>query len=248
MIQRQNNQLTFIDHLEEFRNRLVKAVIFFIGAGCLCYLYVDRVLEFLLKPVGQLYFLSPTEAFETHIFVTIFGGFLLSLPFIFFQFWQFVSTALTSPERRYLSIFIPLSVFLFILGSAFAYFVVLPFSLTFLLSFSSPLIKPMITVGRYIHFVGTLVLAFGVIFEFPLVMLFLIKIGLATPEFLIQQRRYAIVIIFILSAILTPPDWVSQLFMALPLLLLYEVSIGLAKWHAVFEVRKADLRKGLSTS
>jgi len=238
---KQNKRTTFIDHLEELRGRLIKSLIFFIAICCVFYSCVDRILELFIRPVGQLYFLSPAEAFEAHITLTFLGSFLLASPFIFFQFWQFIATALTPQERRYVRIFAPLSVVLFLLGCAFSYFVVLPFSVKFLMGFSSELVKPMITVSRYIHFVGTMVLAFGFVFEFPLIMLFLIKIGIATPEFLIQQRRYSIVFIFIISAVLTPPDCVSQLLMALPLLLLYELSIGLAKWHVRSGAKKTSL-------
>ena len=242
---KQNRQSTFLNHLEELRNRIIKCLIFFVAVSCLFYQYVESILQFLIKPVGQLYFLSPSEAFEARIVLTIFGGFILSSPFIFFQLWQFLSAALTSQEKRFVTIFAPFSMVLFLLGCAFAYFVALPFSITFLLSFSTEFIKPMITVSRYIHFAGTLVLAFGFIFEFPLVMLFFIKMGIATPEFLIQQRRYAIVFIFIISAILTPPDCVSQLLMALPLLFLYELSIVMAKWHVQSEAKKARWSVGL---
>ena len=115
------------------------------------------------------------------------------------------------------------------LGAVFAYFVTIPISIRFLLSFSTDLIVPMITVKSYISFVGTMLLAFGVIFELPLVLMFLTKIGIATPAFLMQKRKHAIIIILVVSAFITPPDFITQLIMAVPLVILYEVGIVASK-------------------
>jgi len=126
-------------------------------------------------------------------------------------------------------IFGPCSLFLFFLGGIFAYFVIIPISIHFLLSFSTPSIVPMITIKSYVSFVVTMLLAFGVVFELPLVLMFLTKIGVATPAFLVQKRKYAVVIILIVSAFITPPDCVTQILMALPLIVLYEAGIIISK-------------------
>lgn len=221
--------LVFTEHLEELRSRLLKCIAVVVVTSCFFYRVIDPALEFLIRPIGRLVFISPAEAFLAVFTLTVLGGTITALPFLFYQIWAFVSVALTEDERRYVKVFGPLSLMFFILGVSFAYFVILPISLNFLLMFSSDLILPMITVDKYISFVGTLALGFGVIFEMPLIIVFLTKIGIATPAFLIQKRRHAIVSIFVASAVLTPPDYVSQILMAVPLILLYEISILFAK-------------------
>ncbi len=223
-------ELTFVEHLEELRGRLIRAVCCWVAACLVVYHFVDPILRFLVRPFGQFYFFSPYEAFEAKLLLILWGGLIVASPYILFQLWAFFSAAFNVQAQKYIAVFVWLSSAFFLLGCAFAYWVVLPFSTKFLLSFSSDVLRPMISISRYLNFVTSLVMAFGVIFEFPLVMVFFVQVGIATPEFLIQMRRYAVVAIFVISAILTPPDWVSQLFMAFPLLGLYELSILLAKW------------------
>ena len=238
-----DKQLTFFEHLEELRSRIVKSAIIIIAASCLFYGYVDRLIPFLIKPVGHVVFTSPAEAFVAQIMLAFFGGIFLSMPVVLYQVWQFVSAGLTETERKYIVIFIPLAYAFFTLGCAFAYFAVLPAMLKFFLSFSTPYVMPMITVSQYISFVGTVVLSFGFIFELPLAIVLLTKIGIATPQFLVEKRRHAIVLIFIVSAVLTPsPDWVSQLIMAIPLTVLYEISIIFSKLTYRLNARRANIR------
>lgn len=218
-------ELTFLEHLEELRSRLIKTVGAVAVGACVSYFFIERFLAFITQPVGPLIFTSPADAFIARMTLTLFGGFFLALPVIVYQIWQFVSAGLVEREKGHVRIFGPLSLILFLGGAAFGYFVMVPMSLYFLLSFKTAQMVPMITVDRYISFVGTLVLAGGVIFELPLVITFLAKIGIATPEFLRQKRRYAIVLILIVSAVITPPDVISQLLMAAPLLILYELGI-----------------------
>ncbi|HLF17600.1 MAG TPA: twin-arginine translocase subunit TatC [Candidatus Omnitrophota bacterium] len=229
-MKRKVDRLSFFDHLDELRERLIKAVTAFVLASCLAYQYKDHILAFIIKPVGKLMFTSPADAFVIQLGLSFLGGFLLSLPVTVYQLWRFVAAGLKEEERRFVSVFAPVSFVLFVLGVAFAYYVFVPFSLSFLLSFSSDTLVAMITVKDYFSYVVTLIFAFGVIFEFPLVILFLAKIGIATPAFLIQKRRHSIVLIFITAAILTPPDGITQLLMAVPLLALYELSIIVAKF------------------
>lgn len=221
--------LSFLGHLEELRSRILKSLLAVALTSVFSYAYADPLLKFLIKPVGHLVFTSPAEAFLATINVTVWGGVILAFPFILYQFWSFVYEALTESERKYVRIFGPFSLILFLSGIVFGYFVMAPISLRFLLSFSSASLVPMIRASEYLSFVGSFVLAFGVVFELPLILIFLVKIGIASPEFLRQKRRYAIVVIFILSAILTPPDCVSQFLMAVPLLVLYELGILLAR-------------------
>ena len=218
-------EFSFFGHFDELRTRLIKCLLAFFVATCVAYIFVEPVLAFIVKPVGYLIFTAPSDAFIARMSLTFLGGFLLSAPIIIYQIWQFVASGLKEKEQRYIVFFAPLSLIFFVMGALFAYVIMIPFALRFLLSFSTDFMLPMITVKNYISFVGTWVVAFGVVFELPLVLMFLAKIGVATPEFLRQYRRHAIVLILIISAILTPPDVVSQILMAVPLMVLYEIGI-----------------------
>jgi sec-independent protein translocase protein TatC len=220
-----SQERSFFAHLHELRGRLLKVLAALALCSCVMYAFLDPLLRFLLKPVGRLVFTSPEEAFNARMMLAVMGGFLLALPYTVFQIWRFVASALTPQEQKYVKIFGPLSLCFFIFGVLFGYFVILPVSFNFLLGFASPWMVPMITVDKYISFVGTIIFASGVTFELPLIIAFLARIGIATPEFLRQKRRYAIVSILIASAVLTPPDMVSQLILAAPLMVLYELGI-----------------------
>ena len=219
------NDFSFFEHLDELRGRLIKSLIASAVASCIVYSYIDRLLLLVVHPVGKLVFTSPPDAFTARIKLTLVIGGILAFPYIIFQAWQFTASALSATEKKYIVFFVPLACVAFLAGILFAYFVMLPISIRFLLSFSSEGMVPMITVNSYISFVGTLLLASGVVFELPLMMLFLTKMGIATPAFLIQKRRHAIVLILIVSAVLTPPDVFTQLIMAIPLIALYEIGI-----------------------
>ncbi|MFA5059565.1 MAG: twin-arginine translocase subunit TatC [Candidatus Omnitrophota bacterium] len=223
-----HNQLTFLEHLDELRSCLIRSILAIIVAACFFYQYIHQAMDFLIRPVGSVVFTSPAEALMAHITLTMLGAVLLASPYILYQIWNFISAGLKAQEQKLLSIFLPASLFLFILGALFAYFIILPIALKFFLSFSSSMLRPMITIGKYVSFVVTLVLSFAVVFELPVVIAILTTMGIVTPDFLRQKRRLAIVIILIVSAILTPPDCVSQLLMAIPIIVLYEISIGLA--------------------
>ncbi len=218
-------ELSFWDHLEELRVRIIKSVLGIVLGSIVFSFFVPRIYPFILRPIGRVVFISPAEAFITYLTLTILGGFVLAMPFIFFQAWRFVIDGLTIQEIRLVCFFFPLSVFLFFGGLLFAYAVVIPIAVHFFLSFSNDLVRPMITLSRYVTFWGTILLTFGAIFEWPLLMIFLTKVGIITPRFLIEKARYAIVFIFIVSAVLTPPDCLTQILMAIPLLLLYGIGI-----------------------
>ncbi len=226
----EDKKITFVEHLEELRSRIIKSVIFIIVVSGVVYTLAGKILSYLVKPVGgTLVFIGPAEAFVTNIKIALFGGLFLSSPFILCQIWQFISQALRKSERKYVLIFGPVSFIFFILGIGFGYFVIVPIGLKFLLGFATDFLVPMITISKYISFIGTMTFAFGVVFQLPLAMLFLAKIGIVTPAFLSQKRRHAIVIIFIVGALLTPPDVITQCLMAGPLILLYELGILFSK-------------------
>lgn len=225
----EEKSLSLVGHLEELRSRLIKTVVFVLVCFFGAYAFVDALLPVLIAPVGRLVFIAPQEAFVARIKIAFFVGLFIASPFILYQAWQFVSGGLNEREQKYIRIFGPLSFVFFVLGVCFCYFIITPISVKFLLGFSCELMEPMITVSKYISFVGTLTLMFGVVFELPLVTLFLTKIGVVTPTFLMEKRKQAIVIMFVLSAVLTPPDVITQCFMAVPLFLLYELGIIFSK-------------------
>jgi len=220
---------TITEHLEELRSRIIKSVIFIIIASCLFYKFTPTLLAQLVKPVGNLVFIAPQEAFITNIKIAFIGGLFLALPFVLYQVWRFVWTGLKRKEKKYSLIFGPISFIFFILGSAFGYFIIIPIGIKFLLSFATDFVRPMISINKYVSFVGTLTFCFAVIFQLPLISLFFTKIGLVTPAILSSKRKHAIVAIFILAAFLTPPDMITQMLMAVPLLVLYEIGIIFSK-------------------
>ena len=221
---------SIIEHLEEFRRRILKSLAFVALFSAASYYYIDNIFAYIAKPVGRVVFVSPPEVFLAYIKLSLFCGVLLSSPFLAYQFWRFVSSGLYTSEKRYLLVFGPLSVLLFSGGAAFGFFIVVPIAIKVLLGISkSPMITPMITVNNYVSFVGVLTIMFGVVFELPILVLLLTKLGIVNPRMLSTKRRYAILFIFIIAGVLTPPDVVSQILMAVPLLVLYEISILLAK-------------------
>ncbi len=216
---------TFFDHLDELRGRVIQFLFVYIVCCFFIYNLTGSILPYIIRPVGAVVFNAPGEAFSAYMILTLLGGFIIALPYFLYQVWVFAWEALTDKERKYIVLFGPLSLVFFIGGASFAFFVIVPIALKFLLSFSSNYVVPMISIKNYISFVGSFVLAFGIVFELPLILVFLVKIGIATPEFLRQYRRHAILVILIVSAILTPPDAISQLLMAMPLVVLYELGV-----------------------
>ncbi len=220
----------FWAHLEELRNRLMRVAVCFIICFLICFNYIDRLVPYLIKPAGKLIFNSPADAFGIYVTLSIVAATIISSPYILFHLWSFVGKALHEREQRFIMVFGPLSLVFFLSGVAFAYWVAVPMSYKFLMTFSSDYLIPMVTVDKYFDFMGQLMLAFGLTFELPLIMAFFASIGLATPEFLRQKRRHAILIIVIVAAILTPPDVASQVILALPLIVLYELGIIFVKF------------------
>lgn len=225
-----DKQLTLSEHLNELRGRLIKAIISLLVATCILYNFVKSILPHIIKPAGKLVFIAPQEAFVSNIKIAFFGGILLSSPLIIYQIWRFVSDGLQPNEKKYILIFAPFSLILFLIGASFGYFIITPIGIKFLLAFATDHLVPMITISKYISFVGMLTLAFGTIFQLPLVSLFLTKIGIVTPALLKEKRKHAIVVMFIAAATLTPPDVITQCLMAVPLLILYEIGIIFSKF------------------
>lgn len=229
--------MPFLDHLEELRWRLIKSIVAVIIAAIGVYLVSDFVLKLLIDPyneaaahannssVQKLIFLTPTGGFMIRIKLSVFVGILVALPVIFYQLWQFVVPGLLEKEKKYVPAIIFFSTFCFLAGAFFCYFVVLRYGLRFLLGFQTTDLQATISINEYLQFITTLIFVFGLIFELPILAFFLTKIGLLTPAFLRHYRRHGIVIMVILAAVITPPDVFTQVLLAGPLILLYEISI-----------------------
>ena len=221
-------RMPFLDHLEELRWRLIWCVLAVVVTAVGCYFFIDTIIALLVHPAPKdikLIFLSPTEAFMTYLKVAGYAGLVIALPFVAWQFWRFVMPGLYAKERRAVGPIVIFTVICFVAGALFAYFLIIPFGLKFLLSYQTDFLIANITIGKYLGFVVTMLLVFGFVFELPVLAYFLSLIGVLTPDFLRKKRRYGILILFIVAAILTPPDAFSQMMLAIPLLILYEISI-----------------------
>lgn len=223
------NKATILEHLEELRRRIIISVVALVAGTVAAWFFSGQVLDFLTaggpKPVQT----AVAEVFMVQIRLSLIMGLILAIPVIIFQVAGFVLPALETGEKVYLYVFLPGSVLLFALGVAFAYFGVLPFALKFFLGFGGDRFTPVISISSYIGFITGLIIPFGIVFELPMVVLILSKIGLVTPEFLSRQRKFAILIIFVIAAVMTPPDVFSQVVMAGPMIVLYEISIWISR-------------------
>ncbi|WP_457680059.1 twin-arginine translocase subunit TatC [Thermovibrio sp.] len=228
-------ELPITEHIEELRERLIKSAVAILLGFLVAWPFKKKILLFLERPLppdlrGKLIFLSPPEAFFTALKVSFFAGILIASPFVLYQVWKFIEPGLYEHEKKFILPFMFFSVLFFFLGASFAYFVILPFGLRFLLGFMGDLLTPQITVGNYISFVIQMILAFGFVFLLPVIVWLLSKLGVINYKMLEKNRKYAILIIFIVAALLTPPDAFSQIMMAIPLLALYEFSIWVSKF------------------
>ncbi len=219
-----------LEHLEEIRLRLLR-VFLWVGLGSvLAWQYAHLLLSYLVRPVGQVVFTSLTEPFLVHLKVAFFGGILLASPLIAWESWGFVRPALKQTPARLAIILLALaSAVLFLAGVWFGWKILVPSALQVLLAFGGDFMTPMISVGGYLSFVGWLAVGCGLIFQTPIIVLFLVAAGLVRPQTLVRHWRVAIVLILLMAALLTPtPDIFSQLLMAAPLFVLYFFSVMIA--------------------
>ncbi|EQB63868.1 MAG: hypothetical protein RBG1_1C00001G1447 [candidate division Zixibacteria bacterium RBG-1] len=223
-------EMPFLAHLEELRWRIIKSLISILLFSVIAYLFSEKILDFLTKSVDNIYFTAPTEAFAVRIKISLIAGLILSFPVVFYQLWQFVVPGLMDKEAKMVIPAVIFATFFFVGGAVFCFYLVLPVGIKFLLSFQTDKLKPWLSVKDYISFVSWMILAFGLVFQLPIVSYFMGKVGIITHKTLSKGRKYAIVIILILAAALTPsPDVFSQLMLAAPLYFLYEVSIILVR-------------------
>ena len=252
-------EMSFLDHVEELRWHLVRSTIAILIVASVAFIFKGIVFDKILfapKDAGFVTYrffcmvskffgteglciddipftfqsLAMAEQFSVHIWTSIAVGFILSFPFIIYEFWKFISPGLYEKERKGARSFIVISSMLFFIGVLFGYYVVTPLSVNFLGNYSvSDAVDRNIKIGSYISLVRSSMLASGLIFELPIIMYFLTKMGLVTPEFLRKYRKHALVLVLILAAVITPPDVISQVIVAVPILILYEVSIHISK-------------------
>lgn len=222
---------TLIEHLSELRFRLVRiAWGIFLGVIA-CYNFTFQIFDWMRAPIapylptGGLVFTGPMDKFIAHLKIAFFGGILLSLPWIVFQIWKFVSPGLYSKERKVAIGFIASGTLLFLMGVSFCYFVVLPMAFHFLMTYGGDVDKPMITISQYMEFVTTTAMMFGLAFELPLVIVTLGLLNIIDQAFLRKNRKYAVMAIAVISAVITPPDLLSMVMMLAPMWLLLEISI-----------------------
>ena len=242
----QIDKLTVTGHLQELRQRLVKSVIVVIITTSISFFFAKQIFDILIRPAGDinLIFVEMTEMFGTYMKVALASGIALAMPFLVYQLVMFVSPALTRQEKRYVYLMLPFVAFMFLGGLAFGYFILVPPATNFLISFGSDIAEPQIRIGNYISIVLRLLLSIGAVFETPVIILFLTKIGVITPKWLANKRKYAFVGAFILAAIITPTfDPVNQSLVAAPLIILYETSIWISKlvWRGKPSVVHPDL-------
>jgi len=237
----EDTRMPITQHLEELRKRVLIVLGVLLVGFLACWGFSGQILHLIelpvLRHVERLQFDTLTDPFFTHLKAAFYASLFLTFPVTLGQVWLFVSPGLYRREKAAFWPFLLISYPLFVGGGLFVYLVVFPFAFEFLITFD-PSLQPSLRVGDYLAFTVRLIFVFGLVFEMPLISLLLTRMGVLTPGFLARSRRYAVVIIFVAAAILTPPDVFTQLLLAGPLLLLYEVSI-LVSWLAMRRKRKA---------
>ncbi len=242
------SKMPLLDHLIELRQRLLYSAIALLVAFLVCFYFAQNLFDFLVNPLAEillesggddrhrrLIFTDLTEVFFTHIKVAFFFGAFISCPIFLTQMWLFIAPGLYRNEKRAIAPFLTASPILFFLGGALVYFIITPLAWTFFLQFETPgldgnlPIELEAKVNEYLSLVMKLIFAFGICFQLPVLMTLMARVGLATSEGMARKRKYAIVGVFIVAAIFTPPDPISQISLALPIILLYEISIYMAK-------------------
>jgi sec-independent protein translocase protein TatC len=254
--------MSFMDHLGDLRKKITVSLI----AVCLTFVvsfnYSEQILKFFMFPLRytldfsvrkmylyyiyqdklvntKLVFLAPTEGFWMNMKISLVAALILALPIIFHQLWSFVAPGLHAKEKKYVVPFVLIATFLFLVGAAFCFFIVLPFAMSFLLTYKvGDFMMPMLSVGQYVDFCLKFVLAFGAVFELPVIIVFFTRMGFVTTKTLAKNRRYSVLIAFVVAAILTPtPDVFNQTLMAVPMIVLYEVGILASR---IFAVKQAE--------
>jgi sec-independent protein translocase protein TatC len=244
----EDEKLPLTSHLEELRKRIIRILIVVSVGFFACYYFKEYLFKVITQPLmdvlpknSHMIYTGLPEAFFIYMKIAFFASLFLTSPYIFFQIWRFIAPGLFPTERKLVLPFVFSSTFLFLAGILFGYYLALPPAFEFFVAFSSDALKPMISFREYLSFALKMLLAFGLSFELPVFIFFMAKLGIVNAQMLRKQRRYAILIIFIVAAILTPsPDAFSQIIMAIPLMVLYEISIFLAKYAGKKKEKTTD--------
>jgi sec-independent protein translocase protein TatC len=257
------DKVPFTEHLGELRKRIVISLSIIIIVFGLCFYYSEYIFHILTLPLHStikfslgspfisfvptkgvgltLKFFAPAEALWMHFKISLISALVISSPVIFYEFWKFVAPGLLVKEKKYALPFVIITTFLFLIGALFCFIIVLPFAMNFLLTYKTENIEPVLGVGKYIDFCLKFIIAFGAIFELPVVVVFLTKTGVVTTEFFSKNRKYAVLLAFVIAALLTPtPDAFNQILMAVPIIVLYEVGIWASKILNVKQKGKED--------
>ncbi|TAL27453.1 MAG: twin-arginine translocase subunit TatC [Nitrospirae bacterium] len=250
-----DEKMPLTEHLGELRRRILISLTALLAAFAVAFNYSEEIFKGLIFPLKyslsfsmqnpfvriishekiaqgtKLVFLAPAEAFWMSMKVSFVAGLLPALPIIFYQLWKFISPGLMPKEKKYALPFIVSATGLFMVGAAFCFFIVLPFAMEFLLTYKlGDVLMPMLSVGQYVDFCLKFILAFGIIFELPIIIIFSTRMGIVTPKTLAKNRKYAVLIAFIVAAALTPtPDAFNQVLMAVPIIILYEAGILISR-------------------
>jgi sec-independent protein translocase protein TatC len=226
----------FTSHLEDLRKRIIRCIVAVLLGFLGSYAFAEQIFDILIKPLSAalppeslLIYTGLPEAFFVYLKLSLFAGLFLASPVLLWEIWCFVAPGLYDQEKKYVYPFVIFSTVFFSIGVSFGYFIVFPIAFKFFMSYGSESIRALPSIKEYLNFSCKLLFAFGVVFELPLFVLFLAKIGLVNAKMLRSKRKFAILGIFVLSAVLTPPDIVSQILMAFPMIVLYEISILVAK-------------------
>jgi len=225
-------KLPIIEHVAELRKRLIIIVSIVIAGTIGSYIYIETLIDLLLEPVRKLDFiyLTPPELFLSYLKISLVAGIIITSPIILWNIWVFIVPGLKKKEKRYLGLALFMGFFLFLLGGFFAYRVIIPITIDFFVKLSTPVIQPRFSFGNYTGFISSILLSFGIVFELPILVALLTKFNLISAVTLRKYRKYLIVVIFIVASFLSPPDLISQLLLAAPLLILFEISVLISDW------------------
>ena len=246
----EESSMNFLDHLKELRQKLIYSIIFFVMSFIVSFYFSQSIFEFLAKPLTSilqdgngLIYTALQEAFLTNVKVAFFTAAFISFPFLSFQIWSFISPGLLKKEKKVSLPSLVAIPFLFLLGAAVVYYLISPIAWKFFLSFQTSQadsinITLQAKMNEYLSLMMTFIFAFGIAFQLPVVLLLLVRVGVLTIQQLVSFRKYAIVLAFIFAAIITPPDPFSQISLALPVIILYEVSILISKFLSKKDKKK----------
>ncbi len=226
------SDMPFLDHIEELRWRLIKSIVAIAATALISFIFAGDIYKFITVPLGdnKLYFTEVTGSFYAYLKLSFYTGIIAAAPVVFYQLWKFIGPGLYDTEKKIILPLVVVSTILFLIGGAFCFYIILPFAIKFLIGYGEGVMMPIITVSSYISFAGMLILAFGAAFEMPVVGYFLGKIGIISSRTLSKGRPYFIVAILIVAAILTPPDVFTQVMLAVPLMILFELTVLLVRY------------------